>query len=190
MDPRPVCLPHLHTLQLHSITVMLMYQLCQRWQLPALSHIVVDLPQPGQGLNCLWDRYGTQLESVEFGRSLRFFMIDVIRPCLQGCPNLKELNYYILFTYAPLPKDIPTCPSVTSLGLSFSRSEIFDDENQMWDLIEAHFDLVLSTEVFPNIKKVRLYGDYHVGDWESILSHTRFEQIEGALRERGVEIET
>lgn len=188
LDPRRICLPELQTLRLHSITGVLLNQISFRWSMPYLTHVVIDTPplQAANGLNFLWESHGAQLQSVEFGKNLRFLMMDVLTPCLKNCPNLKELNYYALFTTAP--DSGVTHPNLTTVGLHFSRSEIFDDENQMWDLIEQHFENFLG-ESFPNLRKVSVFGDHQVGDWADLFCHARFSPLEEGLRVRNCILE-
>jgi hypothetical protein len=191
VDRRPVHLPQLQVLHFRTVSAMPMYQVATYWDLPALSHLILDMP-PSMSAHCVrpfFETHGSKIRSVELGRSLRFFMTDMISQCLQGCPHLQQLNYYAFFTAAPraTEDDTPLHENLISVGLHLAKNDMLDDENQMWDFMEQHFDLFISG-AFPSLQRVILYGDLHFGDWDNIACHTRFAPLEQGLQARGIEL--
>lgn len=179
-------LPHLETLRLHAINAVLMRQISCHWTMPSLTHVIIDYPLITTGLQSLWDTVGPQLQVVEFGKHLRFFTADFITPCLQGCPNLQEFNYCIMFT--AIPTSPITHPSLTSVGMNFAKNQLLDTESGMWTLIEEHF-IEFICETFPNLLSLRIFEDEPFGEWDDIVAHPRFSLLEELLRERGCSTE-
>ncbi|KAG5727015.1 hypothetical protein E4T56_gene16485, partial [Termitomyces sp. T112] len=111
--PYPVTLEKLRTLRLHhGSNGFLIRVMVNLWSLPTLTNIIVDSPVAHTGLFHVWETFGAQLRTVEFGKHVRFMLDDHIAACLQGCPNLVELNYHIFFTMAP-SRNIVRHPSIS-----------------------------------------------------------------------------
>ncbi|KAL0580835.1 hypothetical protein V5O48_001211 [Marasmius crinis-equi] len=152
-------LPKLNTISMSSLTAHVIHQLCYRWTLPALSHLIVgsvNLPT----ISTLWERYASQLESVELGRHLAFLQRDFVGPCVRSCPNLKELNYHVFFT---LPPDFAgESGSIETIGLHAGRNEMLPPESDAaWALLLSHLDSLLGGAL-PLLRDIRLHGDWSV----------------------------
>ncbi|EGN94080.1 hypothetical protein SERLA73DRAFT_188648, partial [Serpula lacrymans var. lacrymans S7.3] len=94
----PLCLTALSTLRLRKMNHLFIRQLC-RWDLPSLEHVIVDVPETwNRALEGFWETFGDRLRTVELGQSVAFCVSDQVTLVLQGCPRLKELNYYVFFT--------------------------------------------------------------------------------------------
>ncbi|KAK7058582.1 hypothetical protein VNI00_002218 [Paramarasmius palmivorus] len=170
---QPIQLPKLQTLSLSTISAQILYQLAYRWSLPSLTNVIIGALYI-HSIETLWEKYGEQLKSVELGRHVGFLMGDHLGPCLQACPNLEELNYYIFFTLPPMFTD--THHSIISVGLHASPNMMVEDEG-MWRLLENHFSALLDGAL-PGLRRVRLYGD-----WEHILHDKRFASSYAKLQE-------
>ncbi|KAF9486345.1 hypothetical protein BDN70DRAFT_869847 [Pholiota conissans] len=176
-EPGSISLTKLETLRLCIRSGSLFYSILSKWRMPMLRHIVMDSPPVKEGLEALWDALGHQLESVGFGKHLRFLTNDSLSPCLQGCPNLKEVNFYLLFT-APLP-DNQVHIRLRQVGLHAHVNPFLANGAHVWDLIALHFDILCGPN-FPSLQKVVLYGD-----WRPILSHRLFQPIDEKLHDSG-----
>ncbi|KAF9011064.1 hypothetical protein BDQ17DRAFT_1345402, partial [Cyathus striatus] len=147
---------------------------CRQLVLPTytpLSQVIVDSPIPEHGLDTLWEAFGRQLRTVEFGKHLRFLLSDNIPSCLEQCPHLSEFNYYLFFTCVPHIRE--PHESVTNIGLH-AAVNAFLDERMAWEHIERHFSILTGT-AFPALRSITMYGN-----WQGIVSHPCFP----ALRER------
>ncbi|KAJ3502825.1 hypothetical protein NLJ89_g8713 [Agrocybe chaxingu] len=107
MEPGRVFLPDLETVRLQVRSGMLLRQMVSQWFLPSLKHVILDSPVVRDGSQAIWETFGEQLETLEFGKHVRFLISDFLTPCLMSCPNLKELNYYIFFTSPPRKRHRP-----------------------------------------------------------------------------------
>ncbi|ESK92136.1 hypothetical protein Moror_4787 [Moniliophthora roreri MCA 2997] len=175
---QPIQLPHLRTLSLSAISAQILYQLGYRWSLPSLTHIIIGALYI-HNIESLWENYGEQLGSVEFGRHLGFLMGDHVGPCLASCPNLEELYYYIFFTLPPTFTDVHY--SITSVGLHAATNMMVEDES-IWKLLENHFSALLGGAL-PELRHVHLFGD-----WDHILHDKRFAPSSARLRSGGYEV--
>ncbi|KAF8963911.1 hypothetical protein BDZ97DRAFT_1919442 [Flammula alnicola] len=173
----PIDLPELKTLRLHIRSGLLFHGIISRWSLPSLTHIVMDSPPVKEGLDAIWEIFGHQLEKVEFGNHVRFLMSDTLSPCLKGCPNLKQLDYYLFFTSSA--EDTQVHSNLTAVGLHAHVNSLLADGSTAWNLVEHHFDILCGANLSA-LQKVVLYGD-----WRSILSHPRFPLIQKRLNDSG-----
>ncbi|KAF9270735.1 hypothetical protein L218DRAFT_915048 [Marasmius fiardii PR-910] len=150
-------LPKLNTISVVTLTAHIVYQLSYRWSLPSLSHLIIGaLSLPN--LSALWEKYGEQLETVEFGKHLSFLQRDLVGPCVQFCPNLKELNYYVFFALPPRFSEENN--SIESVGLHAHRNEMLNsDSDATWGLLDGHFHALLGGS-FPMLRNIHLYGDW------------------------------
>ncbi|KAG7099748.1 hypothetical protein E1B28_001561 [Marasmius oreades] len=149
-------LPKLNTVSVATLTAHIAYQLTYRWSLPSLSHLIIgalNLPS----LSTVWEKYGEQLETVEFGKHLSFLQRDLVGPCVQSCPNLRELNYYIFFTLPPFFSEENSV--VETIGLHAYPNEMLSDTTATWGLLDGHFD-TLFRGAFPMLRNIHLYGDW------------------------------
>lgn len=176
-ESTPVSLTQLETLRLCIRSGSLFHCILSKWHMPVLRHLIMDSPPVKEGLEAIWEVLGHQLESVGFGQHIRFLMNDNLSPCLQGCPNLKELNYYLLFTTPPT--DVQVHPNLKQVGLHAHVNSLLATGGSAWSLIELHFDMFCGSN-FPELQQVILYGD-----WRPILSHRLFQPIEEKLRKSG-----
>lgn len=178
----PLYLPVLETLRLHVVNGLLLRQIVSKWSLPALRRVIMDSPMVEHGLQGIWDAFGSQLRTVEFGKHLRFLIIDSITPCLRGCSYLEELNYFIFFT---APPEVPGISSpLTTIGLHAAVNSFLVDGPSIWNIIEQHFQ-AFTIEAFPNLRRILLYGQ-----WRGITSHKLFTPVRERLHARGCTIET
>lgn len=176
-EPGPFVLEHLETLRLHIRSGTLFYRILFQWSMPVLKHIIMDSPPVREGLDAIWDILGDQLEMIELGRHVRFLMTDSLSPCLSGCPNLRQLNYFMFFT-AP-PETTQVHPNIGEVGLHSQVNGLLADGGSAWSLIARHFDF-LCGPILPALRRVTLYGD-----WRSILSHRLFQPILEKLTQSG-----
>jgi len=179
MDQEPIVLCNLESLRLHIKSGLLLRLIISRWSLPSLTHLIMDSPpvNPKDGFHTIWEAFGHQLQAVEFGRHVRFLMGDNLSPCLEGCPNLKELNYHFFFT-APADRSL-THANLTVVGLHSQMNALLSDGGSLWNLTERHFE-ILSGPGLSALQKVVLYGD-----WKVILNHPRFGPIQTKLHASG-----
>ncbi|KAH9486377.1 hypothetical protein JR316_0000441 [Psilocybe cubensis] len=175
-----IILPHLRILRLYIRSGLFLRQIITRWSLPSLTHLVLDSPPVKDGLQEVWEVLGDRLETVEFGKHVRFWMNDCLTPCLKGCPNLKELNYYLFFT-AP-PESTYVHSNLTTIGLHPHVNALLDDGNSIWTLIDQHFEILCGVSL-PGLQRVVLHGDW------GILRHPRFAAIQENLRNSGRELQ-
>ncbi|PBL00689.1 hypothetical protein ARMGADRAFT_1006829 [Armillaria gallica] len=176
LDSTPLCLPALETLRLFSVGGFLLHQICNRLTLPALSHVVVDNVLNNGDLEGLWESHGETIESVELGQHLRFMLGDEISLCLEHCPRLEEINYYLFFT-AP-PHFAGVHQNVHTVSLHAAHNMVMD-QFDIWEHLEKHFDLLLGHSL-PSLHTVRLFGD-----WNEIVEQPRFRHLYHALIDRG-----
>ncbi|KAJ7757534.1 hypothetical protein B0H16DRAFT_1536965 [Mycena metata] len=118
---------------------------------------------PLEGVNMLLESLGPQLQTVEFGNYIRFLTApNYLKTWLQGCPSVRELNYYI-FTTAPLDLDLETTyPSIVSIGihmmvLSLACQMVLGQVQDEWEHLEQHFH-VFTSGMFPHLRRVRIFG--------------------------------
>ncbi|KDR85607.1 hypothetical protein GALMADRAFT_108906 [Galerina marginata CBS 339.88] len=177
MEPGLVFLAKLQTLRLQIRSGLLLRQIISRWSLPSLTHLILDSPPVKEGLHELWEIFGHQLQTVEFGKHVRFLMTDNLSPCLKGCPNLRQLNYYFFFTTPPEATQAHANLSV--VGLHSHVNSLLADGSSIWNLIEHHFEILCGPNL-PLLKRIVLYGD-----WRLILCHPRFVPMHNKLRSCG-----
>jgi hypothetical protein len=172
-----VHLPRLTTLRLCRMNTLFV-QLVSRWSLPSLSHVIAQ--DNGHMLENIWNAFGPQLQVVEFGAHIRFYLEDQISHVLPKCPNLKQLNYYVMFTIKP---EINTPhPSVTSVRLNSHPCGLIDLGKETILQVDAHLKFICSP-VFPKLQELILYGD-----WRSIKESPEFLHAEQSMISRGISI--
>ncbi|RDB29483.1 hypothetical protein Hypma_015939 [Hypsizygus marmoreus] len=178
IDTLPLSLPELHTLRLNGSNGLFLRQLVELWSLPSLLHVIVDFPLAELGMNRIWDTFGSQLRTVEFGRHIRFLMNDHVTSCLRGCSNLVELNYFLFFTSTPDLKVPHT--SITTIGLHAAVNELLQDGEAVCSHIERHFAIFMNG-AFPALKRIFLFGE-----WRGIISHPRLAPMWRAANDHGI----
>jgi hypothetical protein len=177
MESEQMVVSKLEVLRLYIISGLLLRQIIFRWSLPSLTHLILDSPPVKDGLNAIWETFGQQLEVVEFGRHVRFLMSDDLSPCLEGCPNLKELNFHFFFTTPA--HSLQSHANLTAIGLHSHTNALLSDGGNLWNFIERHFE-ILSRPGLSVLQKIVLYGS-----WRSILNHPRFGAIQKKLNGSG-----
>ncbi|KAL1722344.1 hypothetical protein EV715DRAFT_247538 [Schizophyllum commune] len=169
--PGNLCLPHLETLRLDGVNGTLLHQICSRWALPALTHVVLDSPALGLDIDAVWDAFGDQLEIVECGRHMRFLFGDVLTPCLGRCPNLEELNYHVFYTSAPASVESICHKGLKTVGLHAAVNKVFSKPAEIWAHLQSHVDFIAS-DALPGLKTINLYGQ-----WRGIMRQPAFEAM-------------
>jgi hypothetical protein len=181
-QPASIFLPHLEILWLHSANALLLRQIATCWSLPRLTHVIIDSLQ---SVGILWEAFGPQLEVVEFGRSLRFLTHDFLTPCMESCPNLRELNYYICFTAPPMLES-PGHTALTSIAIHCAQNDIFDGTG-LWDHVTKHFGFFRSGRI-PNLRRLRILGhDYPKSP--GFLDHPLFSSFQEACQDSGWDVQ-
>lgn len=156
LDTFPLTAPALRILRLKSVPGMIVYQLSNRWTMPSLTHVVLDLPTPyaKDGLDTLWAAHGNSLQIVEFGRHLRFLSFDFIGPCIARCPNLLQLNYHALFSAPPQWRGRHN--SLQSVGLNCVVNEMLLSETSQ--VLAEHFERLLHRDRYPMLSRISLHN--------------------------------
>ncbi|KAL0951698.1 hypothetical protein HGRIS_008374 [Hohenbuehelia grisea] len=176
---QPICLKELQTLRLRLGNGLFLRHI-SKWTLPTLTNVIVDTPMR-QALGLIWEKFGPQLETVEFGQHLGFTVEDSMTLCLESCPNLVEINYHVIF--ATKPDNAWRHRTIQRVGLHLNPSFHLIVE-EVWEIIDGHFRS-FTEEAFPNLKEIRLYGQ-----WAETMFGTRFDQLRKAMARRGCAINT
>ena len=171
----PIRLPALTTLRLRRVNALFVCQI-RRWELPSLVHVVVDFPVDNGGLEELWQHFGSQLCTVEFGRNIAFHMADQISTFLRSCAGVKVFNYFINFTIPPAEALLVEQPFLQCIGIHAFPCGILNDN---WMHLNRHFDF-LASQFLPALKRVILYGD-----WERTVDDPRISPALDRVREKG-----
>ncbi|KAI9057947.1 hypothetical protein FKP32DRAFT_1660413 [Trametes sanguinea] len=181
MNEPPVRLPRLTTLHLRRLNAYFVLQM-SRWSLPALQHVVFDQIQNADVYWPFWKVFGEQIRTVELGVSLKFYVRDFLSFVFSGCPNLEELNYYVLFTHNPQveqPRE-----SIRTIGLhAFPNAFFRMGGPEFWSQLRQHFEAFTETN-FPSLRRIRLYGE-----WSAIVEDAEFKQLVQSLRDRSCVVE-
>lgn len=166
-------LPALTTLRLRRVSAALLLRICG-WELPSLTHIIVDFPPESYAIGQVWSTFGRQLSTVEFGRNVVFLMNDQITSFLRASPtSVKTFNYFIFFTMFPqLPMGIEA--SVERVGIHAFPCRMLPDS---WTHLDRHF-WWLAGPSLPALRHVVLYGD-----WSEITKNPRFPRLRGCLHD-------
>ncbi|KAF7302529.1 hypothetical protein HMN09_00887300 [Mycena chlorophos] len=156
-----ICLPRLRTLRINISNALLLRHVMQRWELPALEHLVLDAPLVGVGTDLLWEAVGPRLSVVELGKHVRFLLEQHILPCLRASPQLRELNYYLFLTNAPTlaGDDSLSFPSVECVGVHVAHTPFMGMENgaEEWEHLGRHVEMWCS-DALPNLRRVVVFG--------------------------------
>ncbi|THG99964.1 hypothetical protein EW026_g2492 [Hermanssonia centrifuga] len=182
LQRKPIELPSLSTLRIRRMNVLFLHQIC-RWSLPSLGHVIIDTYTNHRLFDDFWSTFGDQIKSLELGRSLKFYVLDMVYHVLANCPNLEELNYYVQFTASPhLPLDRHI--SLTTVRLHAAPNSFFTEGgNAYWEHIGEHFS-AFCQPLFPALKRFVLHGD-----WEAVRWDSRFRLLTQKLKDRGCIIE-
>ena len=168
--------PRLQTLRLGTINGLFLHQIVSSWSLPSLTNVVLDSPLMQSGWGSIWNAFGRHLKIIEFGKNLRFFSGDQLSPCLNGCPGLEQLNFYLYFT-APA-ENIQPHTSLTTIRLHAAVNDLLSNADDIVvELIDRHFKFLCGSDL-PALRRVILHGD-----WHSILHHSRFISIREKLQD-------
>jgi hypothetical protein len=170
LAPGHLSLPNLTTLRLRVPEGLLLYYIVHRWTLPALTHLILDVPSSSsQGFLMIWDKFGSQIRTIEFGKHLRFLLEDSISPCIRGCPSLEEINYYAQFTAPPELRQAHY--SLRTVGLHYAANPYLTMLGSGWLSLELHFITLLGPHL-PLLRRIVLHGD-----WGEVVAHPRFQPI-------------
>lgn len=176
LSPGHLSLPNLTTLRLRLPDGLLLYYIVHRWTLPALTHLILDLPSSPQSFLMIWDKFGSQIRTIELGKHLRFLLEDSISPCIRGCTSLEEINYYAQFTAPPELRQAHY--SLRTVGLRHAANPYLTMLGSSWSSLELHFNTLLGPHL-PLLRRIVLYGD-----WGEVVAHPRFQPIlERSVRE-------
>jgi len=93
--PTRVELPLLETLRIHYQLGYTIQHLLAAWVLPTLKSLILDNPLIHANLEGFWASVGKTLTRVELGPTSRFQHYDYLDLCLQHCPVLQDLGYYV-----------------------------------------------------------------------------------------------
>lgn len=182
MQSSPVHLPSLTTLRLRRMNVLFIQQIC-RWDMPALTHLIVDTVSNIDALESFWGMFGSQIRTLELGINLKYYISDSLSFFLPGCPNLQELNYYLHFTAKPYPLS-EQHHSLTTIGIHALPNSFFPvGSAPYWEHIQEHF-AVYCRPSFPKLRRIILYGD-----WTPLLEDNRHAALLRPLYDRGYAVE-
>ncbi|THH20976.1 hypothetical protein EUX98_g8473 [Antrodiella citrinella] len=178
-----VVLNALTTLHFRHVN-MLFTLLITKWQLPSLRHIILDGCTDIYMLQSIAQSFGHQIQTLELGKSLKFYANDALHPVLESCPVLEEISYYVCFTKVPdsLPKPHRSLHTVrlhSAINLL-----LLVDEDMYWSHVDAHFHTFCSTTSYPTLSRVVLYGS-----WSPILDHLQNLPGMQKLKKRGCIVE-
>lgn len=178
-----VHLPRLATLRFWRVNAFYMLKIC-RWRLPALRHVIFDSIVNAEIVSPFWTTFGPQIQTVELGINLKFFVLDFLPHVLVGCPQLEELNYYVLFTQPPRVDGDAAMESLKVVGLHAHPSSFFRvGSPEYWSHMGRHFD-ALAQAAFPALKRIALYGD-----WSAVIDDDEFHRITQPLQVKGCIVE-
>ncbi|KAJ7032009.1 hypothetical protein C8F04DRAFT_1108904 [Mycena alexandri] len=178
----------LRTLRLGIASVGFLESVSQ-WSLPALDTLILDVPLPH--LSLVWAAHGSHLETLELRKENGFLDSVYLTRCLQHCPALRKLNYY-LFTTALPTEDAGSYPSVTAVSMHmapdmhiarFAPGPDSELSREEWGHLEQHI-LTLAGGLFPNLLRLTFYGTS-----QQMLSEERFAVVLKPLTDRGCALE-
>jgi hypothetical protein len=175
-----VRLPTLRTLHLVRANFVLTSRIA-RWELLALVHVVVEFGGHVATLQPLWDAFGPQLRSGEFGAHLDFRLNDYVTPLLATCA-LEQLALHVHFVGRPFrPLDSATLrrlhwharPNLAAAGASDAH-------------VADHVHWLCGARRTPELVCLILHGD-----WAGLLQSARLREYLEFLQERrpGLRIE-
>ena len=112
--------------------------LLANWSLPSLTTLILDVPLFNEDSQKFWTSVGQNLTRVELGDSFRFERRDYLTDCLQGCPKLQDLGYYVWDTC--LPAHPPSHPSLQRVRLQCggTPAAIYFHESKEGELLRKH----------------------------------------------------
>ena len=113
------------------------------------------------------------------GAPIRVSHAGVIHNILTGCPNLEEINYYVLFASLPLRPHQPHT-SLKTVRLHLANNEMISSSRGLAIIVETHLN-AWCDPVYPNLRRVLLYGTVDLEDGPIRETVQR-------LRERGCEV--
>ena len=94
-------LPLLETLRVYHMRGYIVEDLLSVWVLPALKTLILDNPVIHANLQRFWSLAGRTLTRVELGPVIQFMNHDYLGLCLENCPVLEDLGYFICLTNLP-----------------------------------------------------------------------------------------
>ncbi|KAJ7735814.1 hypothetical protein B0H16DRAFT_1575429 [Mycena metata] len=172
--PKQMTLHSLRTLHLGIVSFDLLRWVSQ-WSLPALNTLIMDVPL---NRSLMWPTHGPSLETLELGKRHGFLHARYLTYYLQGCPALRQLNYYLFTTNLPTA-DAGTYASVTSVRIHMAPDSELSQEESRWGHLEDHI-LTLAGGLFPNLLQLTFYESS-----EQMLSDERFAVMLKPLTDRG-----
>ncbi len=183
MRRQRIILPKLTTLRLRRVNVLFIQELC-RWSMPSLRHVILDTyPSVPDQIEPFWETFGNQVNTVELGRSLKFYVLDLVSHVLAHCPNLWELNYYVQFTAAPQPP-VERHEHLHTIRLHASPNEVVAaGSSTFWEHVQEHVS-AYDKSSFPALHRVVLHGD-----WKPHLADPSFDKVCSTIENRGCSLE-
>lgn len=182
--PQSVELLNLTTLRLQHTSPSFLSHILS-WKLPSLRHLIlakirVHYSSGLEAMDTVWEAFGAQLRTVELDQYLGYFAREgVIHNILTGCPNLEEINYYVLFASLPSRPHQPHT-SLKTVRLHLANNEMISSSKSLAIIVETHLN-AWCDPVYPNLRRVLLYGTVDLEDGPIRETVQR-------LRERGCEV--
>ncbi|KAI0034159.1 hypothetical protein K488DRAFT_46154 [Vararia minispora EC-137] len=155
-------LPKLKVLRLRGVNPIYIRHITT-WHFPSLTHVVLESLYQSFTFSLLRDAIARQIECVELGRHMHFLTFDLLSMIISGCPNLRELNFYVFFALPPLITDAHT--ALQRLGLHAAPNVSMEERISPWQEIWAHARAFTNRETFPSLSEVVLYGKY----WDNLI---------------------
>lgn len=175
-------LPALTTLRIRRMNLLFLQQV-SRWTMPSLRNVVIDVFSTPRLLEPLFVSYGEQIWTVELGRNLKFYVLDVVSHIIANFSALEELGYYLFFTAVPqVPQEPHT--SLHTLRWHAASNEFFSVKDTVfWQHLAEHV-AIFSRSFFPSLKRIVMHGP-----WDVVIEDERFLPLARKLGERGVTVE-
>jgi len=153
------------------------------WSLPVLKTVILDVA-PSWYLNYnsfysdFWGKLGRNLVRVELGKDTHFSSADYISPCLQACPALQDLGYYVFFTAYPRGLPLISHRSLRRVRLHAAPNGTLDHQ-EMWHTLRGHF-VVLN---HPGMERLTTFIRH--GKWDTLVQDPQWLAIEDEVTARG-----
>jgi hypothetical protein len=183
MHRESIVLPKLTVLRLRRLNVLFLQEICL-WSLPSLRHILLDTyPSTPSQIEGLWQTFGDQIQVVELGKNLKFYVLDLITHILSHCRKLQDLNYYVQFTATPRPFEERHL-HVTTVRLHAAPNEfVARGSVAFWEHVEEHVR-AFQKPYFPALKNFVLHGD-----WKEYLRDPAFARMVAIIKSRDCSLE-
>lgn len=169
-----VRVPSLTTLRLRIHSPELINGI-KAWQLPALTHFILDACPRRLGqhqLQTLARTFHARLQVVELGAHMQFLLADYVSPLLRACPGLRRLAFHLSFAALPAPG--PALAALEQVSVHIMPNEFSLDAYHELGVVPA---TVLRFAEWcarlQTLECVRLYGD-----WGKVLMDPHAELVQ------------